>query len=147
VSPATQMDDVVSGCTVAFSVVESVRMFGGRKNDVTGRKKKDLSTLAAFEKIETTIAFDGREGLGSDMEAQSGSKYTAYVSRRINHGGEVLEELWASMSGEDGLAERDFDVRDIIFGQDVLASPGCDLGVAARESLGHHAHPKEEGTR
>jgi hypothetical protein len=137
------VDDLETRHAVILAVVEIVRVFAGRESNVSGRKEEYLIT---FAEIETTSAFEVREGLASDLETQSGSEWTAHVGCWVN-GGDVVEELRSGGPGEDGLAECDFDVRDLILGENLLAAQGRDLSVDAGESPGHHAHPKEEGTR
>ena len=60
--------------------------------------------------------------------------------------GDVVEGLRSSEPGEDGLAERDFDVDNLILQENLLAAHGCVLGVFGGESPGHDAHPEEKGT-
>jgi hypothetical protein len=58
----------------------------------------------------------------------------------------MVEVLRSGGPGEDGLTECDFDVHDLILGENILAAQGCDLSIVAGECPGDHAHPKEEGT-
>ena len=56
-------------------------------------------------------------------------------------------ELRASASGEDRVAEYDLDTGDLRIRENPLAVySGRILGVLAKESPGHHAHPEEKGT-
>ena len=56
---------------------------------MAGRKEEDPIALAPFADIETTSAFEVREGLGSNLETESGSEWAAYVSCWVK-GGKVV---------------------------------------------------------
>jgi len=86
-----------------------------------GCKEEDSIAIATFAEIETTSAFEIRKGLERDLETKSGSEWAAYVSRWVNGGG-VVEKLRSSRPGEDGLAERDFDVYDPILSLQRMAA-------------------------
>jgi hypothetical protein len=143
--PAAEVDDLATRYFVVLAVVEVVRIFAGRESNMAGGKEEDPIAPAAFAEIETTSSFEVREGLGSNLETECGSEWAAYVSCWVK-GGAVVEELRPSGPGEDGLAERDFDVNDLILLENLLAAHGRVLGVVGGESPGHDAHPEEKGT-
>ncbi len=58
-----------------LAVVEVVRIFIGREDSMVGRTEEDLVAPATtFVEIETTSGFEVREGLGSNLETESGSE-------------------------------------------------------------------------
>ena len=57
----------------------------------------------------------------------------------------MVEKLYASEPGEDGLPESDFDVRELSGGEDLLAA-GRGLGDLEGERPRIDAHPEVEGT-
>jgi hypothetical protein len=59
----------------------------------------------------------------------------------------VVEELWSSEPGEDGLAECDFNIDDLIIQENLLAAHSRILSVIGGESPRYDAHPEEQGTR
>src|SRR6266511_2617483 len=112
---------------------------------MAGRKEEDSIAPAVFAEIETTSAFEVREGPESNLETESRSEWAAYVGCWVNRG-DVIEEVRSDGAGEEGFAECDFDVDDPILCENLLTVHGGDLGVVAGECPRHHAHPKEEGT-
>src|ERR1700734_3905107 len=112
---------------------------------MAGGKQEDLIAPAAFAEIETASSFEVREGLGSDPETKCRSEWAAYISCWVN-GGDVVEELWSSEPGEDGLAECDFNIDDLIIQENLLAAHSRILSVIGGESPGYDAHPEEKRT-
>ena len=143
--PAAEVDDLATRYAVVIAVVELVRIFAGRENNMTGGKEEDPIAPAAFAEIETTGSFEVRKGLGSDLETECWSEWAVYVGCWVK-GGDVVEELRSGEPGEDGLTERDFDIDDLIFQENLLAGHGRVLGVVGGESPGNDAHPEEKGT-
>ena len=61
--------------------------------------------------------------------------------------GSTVEELRSGEPGEDGLAEHDFDVDDLILKENLLAAHSRVLGIVRGESPGHDVYPEEKQTR
>lgn len=128
-------------------------MFAHRESDMAGCKEEDPIAFATFTEVKTASALKMGEGFGSNVYTEHGSKWSLKIGGWVIDNGIdwvpgrfVVEELWTSESGEDGLAEWDLDTGDLKLLENMLASYCRVLGILARECLGHHAYPYEKGS-
>ena len=138
-------DDLTTRRVVSLAGVELVTIFARRENNMAGRKEETPIAFTAFAEVETTSTFEVRVGFGSDLETESGSEWAACVGGWVD-GGDVFEELRTSEPGEDRFAKCYLNAGDLRLCENLLAVHGRVLGVLARESPGHHTHPKKKGT-
>ena len=60
--PAAEADDLATRHPVVLAVIEAIRMFSGRENNMAGRKEDPIAP------VETASAFEVREGPRSNLE-------------------------------------------------------------------------------
>jgi hypothetical protein len=110
-----------------------------------GSKDEDPLAVAAFGDVDTSGALSVRSGSGSDWQTECGRERTANVGGCVV-GRDASEELRTGRPGEDGLPELNVGVGDLKFPKKPPAADDSKPGVLARERLGLHPDPKNDGT-
>lgn len=132
----TEVDAFKTRRPVILAVVEGVRIFAGRENNVPVRNEEDTITVVAFAEIETTSTLEVREGFARSGEIW---RHRAGVNRPCTSAVGCTEGTWSRNCGLADLvttesAEWYFDVHGFIIGENLLAAYSRGISDVAGES-------------
>jgi hypothetical protein len=120
-------ENLVTRLAGPLALIELVAVYTRRERDVAGSQEEDSVALAALAEVQGTGALEVRSVSGSDLNTESASEGATDAGGGVC-GANVVEKLWASGPGEDGLPESDFDVGELSGGKDLLAADSRSLG-------------------